>query len=164
MPDNTLILLRHAKSDWSGLEADLDRPLNDRGRQQAPLVGRWLGHHVARIDLAVVSPAIRAQSTWSLTAGELDVTPSRVTDDRLYAASSMQLLAVVRELPSMAHTVVLVGHNPGIEDLVAVATGEWVHMNTSAVAVIRFEGVWATAGDMAASLTVFGRPPREIRH
>ena len=80
MPVSTLILVRHAKSDWSGTEADIDRPLNDRGRQQAPLVGKWLNHHLPVIDRAVVSPAVRAQATWSLAAEELAVHPPAVTD------------------------------------------------------------------------------------
>jgi len=164
MHDKTLILLRHAQSDWSGLEADIDRPLNDRGRRQAPLVGKWLGHHVAGIDLAIVSPATRARSTWILAAEEFAVPPNSVSDDRVYAASSMELLAVVSELPTTVHTVVLVGHNPGIEGLVGVATGESVHMTTSALAVIRFEGAWSTFGDADAALTAFGRPPRDVPH
>lgn len=164
MHDKTLILLRHAQSDWSGREADIDRPLNDRGRRQAPLVGKWLGYHVAGIDLVVVSPATRARSTWSLAAEEFTVAPTSINDDRVYAASSRQLLTVLGELPSTAQTVVLVGHNPGIEGLVTVTTGESVHMTTSALAVIRFEGAWSTVGDADAALTVFGRPPRDFPH
>ncbi|MDH6236794.1 histidine phosphatase family protein [Cryobacterium sp. CG_9.6] len=162
MPVSTLILVRHAKSDWSGTEADIDRPLNDRGRQQAPLVGKWLNHHLPVIDRAVVSPAVRAQTTWSLAAEELAMHPPAVTDARMYAASSMQLLAVMRGLPSDASTVVLIGHNPGIEDVVALLTGHSVHMNTSALAVITFDGGWDTVSEDAGRLAFFGRPPRSV--
>ena len=72
MPERTLILLRHAKSDWSGMEADIRRPLAQRGRRQAPEAGRWLGANVDNIDLVVLSPATRAQQTWELVAAELD--------------------------------------------------------------------------------------------
>ena len=124
MPEHTLILLRHAKSDWSGDEADVDRPLAKRGRRQAPAIGRWLAAHIDGIDLAVVSPAARARSTWDLVSAELDVLPPIRIDDRVYAASDQQLLRVVRELPDAVKTVVLVGHNPGLEDLASVLTRE----------------------------------------
>ncbi len=64
--ERTLILLRHAKSDWSGDEVDLARPLADRGRRQAPDSGRWLNANIGSIALALVSPAERARSTWDL--------------------------------------------------------------------------------------------------
>ena len=75
MAEHTLILLRHSKSDWSTNEADLDRPLAKRGRRQAPEAGRWLATHVDRIDLAVVSTARRARTTWDLVSAELGERP-----------------------------------------------------------------------------------------
>ena len=159
MPERTLILLRHAKSDWSGDETDIARPLASRGRRQAPDAGRWLAANLDRVDLAIVSPAKRARSTWNLVAAELDVHPRKRIDDRVYTASDQELLAVVRELPDDIETVVLVGHNPGIEDLASFLTGESVTMPTSALAVITWPGPWATAGPDSAVLRAFGRPP-----
>lgn len=159
MSERTLILLRHAKSDWSGGAADVARPLAKRGRRQAPEAGRWLAANVDRIDLAVVSPAIRARSTWDLVAAELDVRPRTRVDDRVYAASDRELLTVVRELPDEVATVVLVGHNPGLEDLASTLTGEWTPMPTSALAVITVPGPWPTAGRRRAVLRTSGRPP-----
>src|SRR5262249_21759110 len=144
--DRTLILLRHAKSDWSGGEADIARPLAKRGRRQAPDAGRWLAASIDRIDLAVVSPASRARSTWDLVAAELAVPPPTRIDDRVYAASDDELLAVLTELPDEVDTVVLVGHNPGLEDLASRLTGGWAAMPTSALAVITLPGSWASAG------------------
>lgn len=155
--ERTLILLRHAKSDWAGDEADIDRPLNGRGRDQAPLAGRWLASSVAGIDLAVVSPANRAVTTWALVSAELGARPATRIDERAYAASAGQLLGVVRELPDDAVTVVLVCHNPGIESLIALLTGESVRMSTSALAVIAFEGDWSAAGLAPAVLRASGR-------
>ena len=66
MSERTLILLRHAKSDWSGSVPDVDRPLARRGHRQAPQAGRWLADNIDSIDLAVVSPANRARRTWEL--------------------------------------------------------------------------------------------------
>ncbi|MGB8382591.1 MAG: histidine phosphatase family protein [Dermatophilaceae bacterium] len=159
MPEHTLILLRHAKSDWSGDEADIDRPLARRGRRQAPAIGRWLAAHVDGVDLAVVSPAARARRTWDLVAAELDVLPPARIDDRVYAASDQQLLGVVRELPDAVKTVVLVGHNPGLEDLASVLTRESPALPTCAIAVIGMPGPWPTAGRDPAVLHASGRPP-----
>jgi phosphohistidine phosphatase len=161
MAERTLILLRHAKSDWSGDEADVDRPLAKRGRRQAPEAGRWLATHLDGIDLAVVSPAQRARSTWDLASAELDTPPPTRVDDRVYAASDDELLAVVRELPDDVGTVVLVGHNPGIEELASRLTGEWPPMPTSALAVITVPGSWSSAGREPAVLRASGRPPDE---
>lgn len=159
MSGRTLVVLRHAKSDWSGDDEDIARPLAKRGRRQAPDAGRWLNANLDRIDLALVSPAERARSTWHLVAEELDAPPEMRLDERLYAASAGQLLGVVRELPDELHTVVVVGHNPGIEQLVARLTGQEIPMPTSAVAVIALPGSWATAGDTPATLRTSGRPP-----
>ena len=159
MAERTLILLRHAKSDWSGDEADMARPLARRGRRQAPDAGRWLAANIDRIDLAVVSPASRARSTWDLVSAGIGVPPRTRIDDRVYAASAQELLTVVRDLSDDVETVVLVGHNPGIEDLVSLLTGEWAPMPTSALAVITVSGSWSTAGHHSAVLRASGRPP-----
>ena len=156
---STLILLRHGKSDWSGDEPDQLRPLARRGRRQAPEAGRWLADNVGAIDLAVVSPAERTRETWRLAAAQLAVPPPVREDRRVYAASARALLDVVRELAGEVSTVVLVGHNPGVEDLVASLTGRPVPMPTSALAVIDLAGPWASAGDLAAELRAQGRPP-----
>lgn len=157
MPERTLILLRHAKSDWSGDEADVDRPLAERGLRQSAQAGRWLAGNILRIDLAVVSPAKRARGTWELASAEFHHPPPARIDERLYAASAGRLLGVVRALPEEADTVILVGHNPGIEDLVSILTGERVPMPTSALAVLGLAGSWSTVGQ--ATLRASGRPP-----
>ncbi len=159
VPDHTLILLRHAKSDWAGGEPDDERPLAARGRSQAPVAGRWLAAHLHRIDLAVVSPAVRARSTWSLASAELGATPSVRLDGRVYGASSRSLLRVVRDLPEDVRTVVLVGHNPGLGDLVSTLAGSFVPMPTSALAVLSVAGPWTGAGPATMKLRASGRPP-----
>ena len=159
MSGRTLILLRHAKSDWSGTQSDIRRPLAARGRRQAPDAGRWLDTNIDRIELAVVSPATRTRQTWDLVAAQLRTKPRITIDDRVYAASQRQLLSVVRELPSDLDTVVLVGHNPGIEELAFTVTGEPTPMRTSAVAVMTWPGTWAAAGHERGQLRASGRPP-----
>lgn len=115
--------------------------------------------NIDSIDLAVVSPADRARSTWVIVSAELDVPPQTRIDDRVYAASDSELLDIVRELPDELDTVALVGHNPGIEDLVALLIGDWVPMPTSAIAVIALSGLWSSAGHAPATLRASGRPP-----
>ena len=156
---STLILLRHGKSDWSGGGPDHLRPLARRGRRQVPEAGRWLADNVGVIDLAVVSPAERTRETWRLAAAELAVPPPVREDERVYGGSARSLLDVLRDLPEEVATLVLVGHNPGVEDLVASLTGRTVSMPTSALAVIDLAGPWSAAADTAADLRALGRPP-----
>ncbi|TFC87843.1 histidine phosphatase family protein [Cryobacterium sp. TMT3-29-2] len=160
MPERTLILLRHAKSDWSGGQADVDRPLAERGVRQAPRTGEWLAHSGYAIDLAVVSPAERARATWDLVAAEFDSAPPIHVDEAVYAASGGELKGVVRALPDTVHVVVLVGHNPGLEDLAGDLAGRPVPLPTSAVAVIGWEGPWLRAGRTPFALLAQGRPPQ----
>jgi phosphohistidine phosphatase len=155
----TLVVVRHAKSDWGTGLPDSERPLAKRGKRQAPESGAWLAQHLSTFDLAVVSPAERARATWALIAAELDDAPPIRTDDRVYAAWGRDLVDVVRELPADAHTVALVGHCPGVEDLVEELTGELVAMPTSALAVVTWEGAWSDAGSTRARLSAHGRPP-----
>ena len=159
----TLILLRHAKSDWTGAEPDQQRPLARRGRRQAPEAGRWLAEHGGVIDLAIVSTATRAQQTWRLASVELADPPPVRHEERVYAASAGELLRLVRGLPADARAVVLVGHNPGLEDLATQLVQGSVEMPTSALAVIGWDGGWDDAGTTDATLLASGRPPRDRR-
>lgn len=111
-----LMLLRHAKSDWPPGMADLDRPLNDRGRAAAPLMGRYLAEEGLLPDLALVSPARRTAETFDLVAPSLGDVASR-TEPRIYEAPAERLLEVVRETSDDVRALLLVGHNPGSEDL-----------------------------------------------
>ena len=155
----TLILLRHAKSDWSGDERDSLRPLAERGRRQAPEAGRWLAANADAIDLALVSSATRAQQTWHLASAELAAPPPVQIEERAYAATAGELLDLVRELPAEVGTAVVVGHNPGLEDLATMLASRSVEMPTSALAVISWTGEWESAGTVDASLMASGRPP-----
>ena len=101
---------------WTGDRAPLAQP-EQRGRRQAPETGRWLNANIDRLDLAVVSPAVRARSTWELVSSEQDVAPPTRTDVRVYGATGSELLSVVRDVSDDFGTVVLVGHNPGFERL-----------------------------------------------
>ena len=165
----TLVVLRHAKSAWPPGVADQDRPLNDRGRRDAPAAGTWLSEELPEVPgLAVVSPARRTQQTWGLVAPELrgDV-PVRLDPD-VYAATGAGLLGVVRGLPPQISTAVLVGHNPGCEDLADSLAGPGsdpgalaamaVKYPTAGIAVLRLTVPWAAATPGSAALTRFVVP------
>jgi len=156
--ERRLVLLRHAKSDQSTGLSDDKRPLAARGRHEAPLVGRWLREHVEPVDLVVCSSATRARQTWKLASRELDRPPLVRLDDRVYGAGTAELLALVHGLPDEAHTVVVVGHNPTVEELVRLVTGEEWPMKTSSIAVLTWHGAWADAGPGTVRLAARATP------
>ncbi|MBA3905403.1 MAG: histidine phosphatase family protein [Pseudonocardiales bacterium] len=153
-----LIVLRHAKSDRSSGVADHDRPLAARGRREAELAGRWLCENVADIDLVVCSSATRAQQTWKLVAKQLEKVPPLRVEERVYAASERELMAVVKKLPDSANAVLLVGHNPGLEELVAELGGVGFAMKTSSIAVLSSRSAWAEVKARWAQLDASATP------
>jgi phosphohistidine phosphatase len=114
--DRRLVLLRHAKAEGFG-RTDADRVLAPKGRRDAAAVGRWLASQDVIPDLAVVSPASRAGETWDLAAAELGAEPPVTVDDRVYANSTPELLAIVAGTAGDVASLVLVGHNPSIGQL-----------------------------------------------
>jgi phosphohistidine phosphatase len=159
MPKRTLVLMRHAKSDWSGDETDLERPIAARGRRQAKEAGQWLDEHLADLDFVVTSPAKRARSTWQVAGGECRHRPIVETDERIYRLEDRDLLAVLRDIDDDISSTLLVGHNPGLDELVARLSGERVDMVTSSLAVLRFSGRWRDLAKGSCQLEAFGRPP-----
>jgi phosphohistidine phosphatase len=159
----TLVVVRHAKSDWSAPVSDRDRPLAGRGRKQAPATGRWIGQHCPPLDLAVVSVAARTRQTWALVAAELDDDVDVRESEDAYTFDGRDLVELVRHLPTSVHAVALVSHNPAVEELVEALSEEWVPMPTSALAVIELED-WAVAGEETARLVAAGRPADDRWH
>ncbi|MGH3613587.1 MAG: SixA phosphatase family protein [Pseudonocardia sp.] len=142
----TLVVLRHAKSAWPQAVGDEQRPLAARGRRDAPAAGRWLRDNVGEITTVLCSPAVRAVQTWELVSEELDVRAEAQIDERLYGASAAELLTIIRALPDTAASVLLIGHNPGVEDLVSVLTGTPQLLKTSAITVLPVSGRWTDLG------------------
>lgn len=157
----TLLVLRHAKSSWADESLDdHDRPLNRRGERAAPLMGRWAAAHDAVPDVVLCSTAVRARRTAELflEAAGLDC---RVTLlPALYLADPGTYLAALRELPPAVGRAMVVGHNPGLEDLVAGLTGRHERMPTAALAAVELAlDDWAHLPDAArGSLRALWRP------
>lgn len=118
-----LMLLRHAKSDWSGKVDDHDRPLTEGGRRASTLMGRSMAAQGLRPDLAVVSTARRAQETWKRAGPALAEHILQRDEPRLYGASAEAILEVIHETQHDVRTLLLVGHNPGLGQLAVELVG-----------------------------------------
>jgi phosphohistidine phosphatase len=157
----TLLIVRHAKSDWGqpGL-ADHDRPLNDRGRRDAPRMGRRLAERGAVPDVIRSSTALRARTTAAALAEELGVDAATIQlDEDMYATTVGGLLDIIESLDDEAGTVMLVGHNPEFSALVARLTDEDVELSTCTVAEVRLPiDRWADASGAAGELVSVERP------
>lgn len=113
-----LILLRHAKSDRGARDIpDLARPLNPRGKEAAAQVGVYLAKHDLTPDETICSTAQRTCETWEIVAKALSKPPPATFDKRLYDADAAGILALLREVNPATHTVLVVGHNPGMQEL-----------------------------------------------
>jgi phosphohistidine phosphatase len=144
----TLVVVRHAKSDWQHDLADEERPLAPRGRREAPLIGPWVAANVGDLDLVICSTAMRTRQTLALSGMSGKVR----YDERVYAAGYQDLMAVLDEVSDDVATAALVGHNPGLSDLVRMLSGEPVELKTSAVAVLTWRGGWPDVWSRRASL------------
>lgn len=144
----TLYVLRHAKSDWSESSLkDFDRPLNDRGRKASETIGAEMRRRGVRPDLVLASPALRVRQTLALVQDGYGQAFYVREERRIYAADVSTLIDVVCSIPDDAERAMLVGHNPGLQDLVLLlADGpDDLRSNvaerfpTAALAEIRFE-------------------------
>lgn len=147
MATRRLILLRHAKSDWhSGAATDFDRPLNHRGRRDAPRVGRWLHSNNLYPDVIYCSSAARTRETLELVGSELDLADVEINYlGDLYHASVTEVVDIAEQQLLDHQNVMLIGHNPGFEtallhlvpDVQIPSDGKL--MTTCCVAVIDFD-------------------------
>ncbi|MFJ5675829.1 SixA phosphatase family protein [Streptomyces sp. NPDC093097] len=192
-----LIVLRHAKSAWPEDVPDHERPLAGRGRRDALAAGRWLRQEHCAPDLVICSTAQRTRETWDKVAAELGASASAVAggtadapraarasgpaaarpaapaapevvfEPRVYQAGAEALLQVVRAVPERWRTVLLIGHQPGVQDLVLSLAGAGddealaragEKFPTSAVAVLALPGGWAGLAPGCARLTAFAVP------
>jgi phosphohistidine phosphatase len=136
----TLLLLRHAKSSWKDTgQDDFDRPLNGRGLKAAPQMGKFLRKQKVQPDLVLSSPAERARQTTALVVEAAGLAAALRYDERIYEANVERLLEVVSQIEEGAQVVLLVGHNPGLEQLLEHLTGEQEALPTAALAQISLD-------------------------
>lgn len=162
-----LLLLRHAKSDWdAGVTEDFARPLTKRGKKDAPRVGEWLYREGLVPDLVVSSPAERARQTTLKVCKSMDLGKKKILwDQDVYEAGLETLLAVLARCPGDLATILLVGHNPGLEDLLRFLAGDEVDepkdgklLPTAAIARLEMPDDWTRLEPGCAQLTGIVRP------
>lgn len=127
----TLYLIRHAKSSWDDLDlADIDRPLNERGKTDAPRMGKRLKERNVIPDVMISSPAVRALETCKVMAKILGFSEKNIkTEEQLYHANEDQLLKVVqdiKDMPNSEEVILIFGHNPGLTDFANSLLGEFI--------------------------------------
>lgn len=156
----TLYLLRHAKSSWKDAAlTDFDRPLNGRGRRACEAIGGFLKEKEITFDLALSSPAVRARETIDLVLRSAKLRPQLRYDERIYEATPERLLDVVSQLENESKTVVLVGHNPGMQELLTLLTGAAEEFATATLAKVNFKNSkWVEVGTRKATLEWVVRP------
>lgn len=163
-------LFRHAKSDWHDARArDFDRPLNDRGRKGAAVIGRHILAHGVAWQRVLASPAVRSAQTIEIAEAATKTTIPVEWDRRIYLASSATLADVLREQPDNLGKLLMVGHNPGLEDLIFDLVPDdgssplreivEVKFPTAAFAVLELDiERWADLEDGCARLVHLARP------
>nr|MBS0019822.1 histidine phosphatase family protein [Gammaproteobacteria bacterium] len=162
-----LLVLRHAKSAWdTGVVNDFDRPLSKRGKQDAPRVGGWLRQQGLVPDVVVSSPAKRARKTTIKVCRELGIPKQEIWwEPRVYAATTETLLGVLSECRADAQILLLVGHNPGLENLLGYLCGSAVSLPadgkllpTATLARLRVAANWKHLQPNCATLVSIIRP------
>jgi phosphohistidine phosphatase len=136
----TLFLLRHAKASPAVADmTDFDRSLHDEGKKAAELIGQLLSSRGVTLDLILSSPAIRARETIELVMKSAGLEPELRYDQRIYEAGPVQLLEIISEIEDDRHPVMMVGHNPSLEELLQALTGQAQHLSAGAMAKIVFD-------------------------
>lgn len=162
-----LIIMRHAKSDWKDHSlADFDRPLNKRGAKDAPRIAQWMVTQNLKPDILICSPALRARQTASEIIKHLKLPETSVVfDKQMYLASTNTLFNIVRTQNDECGTVMLVGHNPGLENLaLAITEDQMPHqfdgslMTTANIFLFRVETSWSNLKPKCAEFIQLMRP------
>jgi phosphohistidine phosphatase len=159
-----LIILRHAKSSWNQPElADFDRPLNKRGRRDAPRMGKLIAELGFVPDIIISSSAKRARDTINLAANAFDYDGEIILTRDLYAASPDSYFHVLCKLTDDIESALVVGHNPGLEDLFEEITGGYERLPTAALAVIDLDiPNWSDINEGVAGKSIGVWRPKEL--
>jgi phosphohistidine phosphatase len=156
----SVLVLRHAKSSWKHPDlTDHERPLNKRGKRDAPRMGRLLKREHLVPDIIISSTAMRARATAEVVAKASSYDGEIVLDKSLYAAGPEAYLGVIHALSDEYVRVLIVGHNPGLEELVELLTGEIHLMPTCSLAHVKFRvNKWSEIDDKIKGKAEIWRP------
>jgi phosphohistidine phosphatase len=165
----TLSLLRHAKSSWDDATLpDHERPLAPRGRRDAKRIADHLRKLGREPDLVLCSTAVRARETLELVRPAFQESTVAL-EDELYAASAAKLLARIRFVPDAVTSVMLIGHNPGLQELALVLASAGDELErleekfpTAALATLAFEKAWSRLAPEDATLAAYV-VPKQLR-
>lgn len=165
LPLLRLTLIRHSKSSRDDISLDdFMRPLNDRGKKDAPEMGRRLRESGVQPDLIVSSPAKRAIKTARFIAAEIDYPEAKIIEaDEIYEGDADELLELVLHLPEEKRDVMLVGHNPGFTGLANIFLRPGIeNIPTCGVVRLAFDAQhWRDISPQRASLLVFDYPKKD---
>lgn len=158
-----LYLVRHAKSSWDDHTlSDLERPLNKRGKRDAPFMGKLLKKLKVNPDLILSSPAERAISTAKIFAEELDYPKKKIlVYDDIYESSPGEILNVISEAGEENKSIMVFGHNPSFSSLAFLLTNSPVNMPTCSIAAIEFNlNSWSDIEPNTGKLIFFEYPKK----
>jgi phosphohistidine phosphatase len=158
----TLFLLRHAHAENPGPgSSDLDRALDERGRKEARAAGIFIKQLNLKFGQVLCSTAVRARETTDILIAAAELQASVRYDQRIYEAASPQLLEVIREVEDEKGSLLVVGHNPGMEELIKLLTAQIVPMSTCTLAKIDLEGdQWSNIREAGGSLDWTVKPEK----
>lgn len=152
------MLIRHAKATHESGYADFDRPLKSTGIQDAALMATLLRGRMEIPEVVVTSPALRTFTTAEIFANQFKI-PAPLTDKRIYEATENTWIKVINSLPADHDFIAVVGHNPGISQILYYLTGQVKDMPTCAVAVVTFENNdWQSIDEEDGKLVHFDSP------
>lgn len=159
-----LFLIRHAKSSWKHPElSDFDRPLNKRGKKDAPFMGKWLRSQKIEPSVIISSPAKRAKATILSLAEEIGYDAEKIIfDKRIYEAWMNDLLRIIQEVESKNKEVFLIGHNPGLNMFAEFLTDTYVeNIPTCGIVCIEFsKGKWHEIKEGDGKISFFEYPKK----
>ena len=167
MQEHQLIIMRHAKSDWSEVDrSDFDRPLTARGRKAAKLMSNWLKQKQYPIDRIICSPALRAKQTCQLVSKELGIPQNSILwETGIYEASLNNLRSLVNQHSEGIHTLLIIGHNPGLDQLLCYlskdpppVSSSGKLLTTAAIAILDYGNAAISANPLQPQLQYLIRP------
>ena len=158
-----LILLRHAKSSWKDTSLDdFDRPLNRRGKKDAPIMADKLSMRKIKIDLIISSPAKRTTETAKIFANILGYQSEIIFNDKLYEASYNEILEVINLIDDKYQNVLLVCHNPGITDLANYISNYFIeNISTSGIVGLSTNNSWENINENGCTLLFYEYPKKK---